>query len=113
MSDRRGSVLVLTNSYDVTSDVVLRILAARRVPVARLDPGTDPYTGASLSAVYGTDEQRGTLRTPSRTLDLTQVRSVWVRRPSPYEGPPELDGQDALPCGRATAQRVGTGGARA
>ncbi|MEU3972072.1 ATP-grasp ribosomal peptide maturase [Streptomyces bacillaris] len=93
MSDLR-SVLVLTNPYDVTADVVLRLLAERRVPVVRLDPGTDLHTDASLTATYGTGDRRGTLRTASRKVDTTRIRSVWVRRPSPYEGPPELSGQD-------------------
>ncbi|MET7640798.1 ATP-grasp ribosomal peptide maturase [Streptomyces sp. NPDC005438] len=92
--DERGSVLVLTNPYDVTADVVLHLLARRRVPVVRLDPGTDLHTGASLTATYRANRQWGTLRTTSRELDTTRVRSVWVRRPSPYEGPPGLDGQD-------------------
>ncbi|CAM5320311.1 ATP-grasp ribosomal peptide maturase [Kitasatospora aureofaciens] len=93
MRDSR-SVLVLTNPYDVTADVVLRLLAERRVPVVRLDPGTDLHAGASLTATYRTGDQRGTLRTASREIDTTRIRSVWVRRPSPYEGPPELSGQD-------------------
>lgn len=93
MSDSR-SVLVLTNPYDVTADVVLRLLVERRVPVVRLDPGTDLHAGASLTATYRTGHQRGTLRTASRKIDTTRIRSVWVRRPSPYEGSPELSGQD-------------------
>ncbi|KOV31680.1 hypothetical protein ADK60_14615 [Streptomyces sp. XY431] len=94
MDNRSGSVLVLTNSSDVTADAVLRVLAERRVPVVRLDPGTDLHTGASLTATYRTGGQRGTLRTSSRELDLTAVRSVWVRRPSSYQGPPDLESQD-------------------
>jgi len=94
MEGRRRSVLVLTNLADVTTDIVLRLLAARRVPVVRLDPGADLHAGASLSATYGTGVQRGALRTPSRDVDLAQVRSVWVRRPSPYAGPPGLEAQD-------------------
>ncbi|MFJ3937046.1 MULTISPECIES: ATP-grasp ribosomal peptide maturase [unclassified Streptomyces] len=94
MDGRRGSVLVLTNLHDVTTDIVLRVLAARRVPVVRLDPGTDLLAGSSLSASYGTGGQRGVLRTPSRDLDLTRVQSVWVRRPSAYDGPPGLDEHD-------------------
>lgn len=94
MNDQRGSVLVLTNPYDGTADVVLRLLAERRVSVVRLDPGADLNESASLTATYRTEDQRGTLRTPSRELDLTRVQSVWVRRPSPYEGTPRLDGQD-------------------
>ncbi|MFF7991673.1 ATP-grasp ribosomal peptide maturase [Kitasatospora xanthocidica] len=89
--DRPRAVLVLTNTYDVTADVVLRILADRRVPVVRADPGADLLTGAPLTAHYRTGEQRGTLHTSSRELDLTRVRSVWVRRPSPFEAPPGLD----------------------
>ncbi|MFG2905085.1 ATP-grasp ribosomal peptide maturase [Kitasatospora sp. NPDC048286] len=88
--DRHRAVLVLTNTHDVTADLVLRILSERRVPVVRVDPGADLLGSASLTARYGKGDQRGTLRTPSRELDLTRVRSVWVRRPSPYEAPPGL-----------------------
>ncbi|MGW8568740.1 ATP-grasp ribosomal peptide maturase [Streptomyces niveus] len=95
MDDDR-SVLVLTNPCDVTADVVLRLLAERRIPVVRLDPGADLHAGASLTATYRTGEQWGTLRTASRELDTTRVRSVWVRRPSPYGGPPALAGQDRM-----------------
>ncbi|WP_329021413.1 ATP-grasp ribosomal peptide maturase [Streptomyces sp. NBC_00690] len=94
MGDQRGSVLVLTNKYDVTADLVLRILAERHVRVVRLDPGADLPTDASLTTTYRTGSQRGTLRTASRELDLTAVRSVWVRRASPYKGPGELPEQE-------------------
>lgn len=85
MTDRGGSVLVLTNRYDVTSDVVLRKLAERQVPVMRLDPGADPHAGASLSAGYGRAGHGGTLRTASRELGLTECartcsRPRWTRR---------------------------------
>ncbi|MEV7283725.1 ATP-grasp ribosomal peptide maturase [Streptomyces sp. NPDC093252] len=93
MGDRR-SVLVLTNSYDVTADRVLRLLSERRIPVVRLDPGTDLHATASLTATYRPGEQQGVLRTASRELDINRVRSVWVRRPSPYTGPPGLREQD-------------------
>ncbi|MFF1905109.1 ATP-grasp ribosomal peptide maturase [Kitasatospora sp. NPDC058218] len=94
MADDRRSVLVLTNSRDVTADVVLRVLAERGVPTVRLDPGVDLHAGSSLTALHSTGGQHGTLRTPSRVLDLLRVRSVWVRRASPYEGPSELDAQE-------------------
>lgn len=93
MDDSRP-VLVLSNPYDVTTDVVLRLLADRRVPVVRLDPGTDLHAGASLTAAYRAGDLRGILRTVSRAIDITRTRSVWTRRPSAYEGPPELSDQD-------------------
>ena len=92
--DGRRSVLVLTNPYDATADVVLRLLFERQIPVVRLDPGTELHAGASLTSTYRTGEQRGALRTATRELDTTRVRSVWVRRPSPYGGPPGLAEQD-------------------
>ncbi|WP_327064746.1 ATP-grasp ribosomal peptide maturase [Kitasatospora sp. NBC_01302] len=93
--DRHRAVLVLTSTYDVTTDVVLRILADRRIPVVRTDPGADLPGGASLTTHYATGEQRGAPRTPSRVLDLADVRSVWVRRPSPYAAPPGMVEHDA------------------
>ncbi|MEV6973562.1 ATP-grasp ribosomal peptide maturase [Kitasatospora sp. NPDC093806] len=108
MAARSRSVLVLTNVSDVTADAVLRVLAERRVPVVRLDPGADLHTDASLTATYCVGGQRGTLRTSSRELDLTDVQSVWVRRPSAYKGPSDLAGQDRR---FAAAQAFwGTGG---
>ncbi|WP_371479936.1 ATP-grasp ribosomal peptide maturase [Kitasatospora sp. NBC_00315] len=106
--DQRRAVLVLTNTYDATADTVLRILAERRVPVVRVDPGADLYDGASLTARYGRSSRRGTLRTSSREIDLSNIRSVWMRRPSPYEAPPGITGHDAKFAG---AQAFwGTGG---
>lgn len=93
MDDSRP-VLVLSNPSDVTADVVLRLLADRRVPVVRLDPGTDLHAGASLTAAYRADDLRGILRTASRAIDITRTRSVWTRRPSAYEGPQALSDQD-------------------
>lgn len=105
--DRPGAVLVLTNSLDATADVVLRILAERRVPVVRVDPGVDLHNGASLTSSYGTGGQRGALVTPTRALDLEHVRSVWWRRPTAYRGPSDLDGQDAKFAGSQMFWGVG------
>lgn len=107
MAEPDGPVLVLTNHHDVTADVVLRILAERHVPVVRLDPGVDLHAGAALTATYHTGGQRGTLRTPSREIDLTEVRSVWTRRPSPFQGPNDMDEQDRRFAGSQSQWGVG------
>ncbi|MGX2995299.1 ATP-grasp ribosomal peptide maturase [Streptomyces sp. JNUCC 64] len=99
---------MLTNPYDVTADLVLRVLAERRVPVVRLDPGGDPPVNATLTTEYSAAGRRGVLRTASREVDTTAVRAVWTRRPSPYEGPPGLAGQDRRFA--AEQSRWGTGG---
>ncbi|MCX4747258.1 ATP-grasp ribosomal peptide maturase [Kitasatospora sp. NBC_01287] len=105
--DRPGAVLVLTNSLDATADVVLRILAERRVPVVRVDPGVDLHNGASLTARYGNSGQRGVLVTPTRELDLQHVRAVWWRRPTAYGGLSELNGQEAKFAGSQMFWGVG------
>ncbi|WP_030573456.1 ATP-grasp ribosomal peptide maturase [Streptomyces aureocirculatus] len=76
------AVLVATETDDVTADMVITELNARNVPVARFNPasiGTDLTVCAHFGS--GTDAVAGQLRTPSRIVDLTRVRSVYWRRP--------------------------------
>ncbi|WP_018541370.1 ATP-grasp ribosomal peptide maturase [Streptomyces sp. MspMP-M5] len=79
-------VLAVTSLGDVTSDLVLDELYGRGVPVVRLDPGTDFTAGTTMAAHFGNHGPSGTLHTPSRRLDLSAVRSVYWRRPTPYGG---------------------------
>ncbi|MFE6053954.1 ATP-grasp ribosomal peptide maturase [Kitasatospora sp. NPDC056446] len=75
-------VLVVTEAVDVTADMVITELNRRGVPVVRFDP-SDIGTGLTVSARFGTCPApvAGQVRTPSRTADLTRVRSVYWRRP--------------------------------
>ncbi|WP_342781550.1 MvdC/MvdD family ATP grasp protein [Streptomyces piniterrae] len=79
-------VLAVTSLGDVTADLVLDELYGRGVPVVRLDPGTDFTAGAVMAARFDSQGPHGTLRTASRDLDLSAVRSVYWRRPTPYGG---------------------------
>ncbi|RXS64988.1 ATP-grasp ribosomal peptide maturase [Streptomyces sp. TM32] len=86
-------VLVCTEDEDATADLVIAELNRRRVPVLRLDPGRDFPTPVMLAARIGAG---GTSRTESgggwggrltvgeRTADLSAVRALYHRRPSPY-----------------------------
>jgi ATP-grasp ribosomal peptide maturase len=106
MRDARP-VLVVTQVEDSTADLVISLLHERDVPVVRLNPGDFP-AGVKLSAEFTSDGLRGHLTTPTRTLDVSGVRSVWWRRPTPYTSPPGLDAGAAA---WATAQaRRGLGG---
>ncbi|WP_242895237.1 hypothetical protein [Actinomadura litoris] len=83
------AVLVLTSLEDVTADLVIAALGDRGVPTVRVDPADiDPATGGELcfAARLGAGEDRwsGPVRTPSRSVDLGRVRSVYHRRPSPW-----------------------------
>ncbi|WP_432000628.1 ATP-grasp ribosomal peptide maturase [Streptomyces sioyaensis] len=108
-------VLVCTEDEDATADLVIAELNRRRVPVLRLDPGRDFPTPVMLAARIGAG---GTSRTKSgggwggrltvgeRTADLSAVRALYHRRPSPY---PTNSGEQAA---RFAAQesRRGLGG---
>lgn len=101
------SVLVVTRLDDATGDLVIRELNRRHVPVARLDPGDFPMDLTVNASVDGSG-LRGTIRTRTRTVDLTDVRSVYWRRPTPYTPPGGLSGRDARWC--VDQARYGIGG---
>ncbi|MFD9816186.1 ATP-grasp ribosomal peptide maturase [Streptomyces sp. NPDC059080] len=75
-------VLVATEAEDLTADMVITELNRRGVPVVRFNPA-DIGEGLTVSARFGTGPApvAGQVRTPSRTVDLAQVRAVYWRRP--------------------------------
>ncbi|QEU90529.1 ATP-grasp ribosomal peptide maturase [Streptomyces kanamyceticus] len=81
MTDERP-VLVATEADDLTADMVINELNRRGVPVTRFNPA-DIGAALTVSAQFGSCPApvAGQLRTPSRTVDLAQVRSVYWRRP--------------------------------
>ncbi|MEK8170736.1 hypothetical protein NKH77_17610 [Streptomyces sp. M19] len=100
----------------MTADVVLRLLADRRTPVVRLDPGTDLHMGASLTATYRTGGQRApcarqagrstpTSSGPSGFAGPRRTRARRAERP----GPPVRRGTS--PVGRGRHPRVTAGSA--
>lgn len=95
MRDERP-VLVLSELDDFTADCVIMALQARDVPVVRLDPGVD-FPGAASFAARLDDGGfwTGQLMTETRRLDLSSVRAVYRRRPSPHTPSPEMDAQAA------------------
>ncbi|MEV7654302.1 ATP-grasp ribosomal peptide maturase [Streptomyces anulatus] len=81
MTDRRP-VLVATEADDLTADMVISELNRRSVPVTRFNPA-DIGAALTVSARFGScpAPAAGQLRTPSRTVELAEVRSVYWRRP--------------------------------
>lgn len=100
-------VLVVTELGDPTADLVIAELHDRHVPVVRLDPGGFP-ADVTLAAQFDCDGLSGHLVTGTRDVDLTSVRSVYWRRPSPYKPVDGLTGQDARWC--TDQARHGLGG---
>ncbi|MFP8963309.1 ATP-grasp ribosomal peptide maturase [Streptomyces nanhaiensis] len=85
-------VLVCTESEDATADLVITELNRRRVPVIRFDPGRDFPTPVVLAARIGAGGAAraesgggwaGRLTFGQRTADLSAVRALYHRRPTP------------------------------
>nr|WSW58439.1 ATP-grasp ribosomal peptide maturase [Streptomyces sp. NBC_00998] len=104
-----GPVLVVTNLDDPTADLVIDELHGRDVSVVRFDSGNFPAT-LSFAAHITPHGIQGSLTTPTRTADLTRVRSMYYRRPSGFAFP-HLDDQDARFA--VTQARYGLGGVMA
>ncbi|MFC9754947.1 ATP-grasp ribosomal peptide maturase [Streptomyces sp. NPDC056921] len=101
-------VLVATEADDITADMVIGELNRRGVPVVRFNPA-DIGRDLTVSARFGTCPAPvvGQVRTRSRTVELTQVRSVYWRRPE-WPSFPDLPPDDSR---FAAAQvRYGLGG---
>ncbi|MFJ2264270.1 ATP-grasp ribosomal peptide maturase [Streptomyces sp. NPDC087844] len=100
-------VLVVTQLDDATADGVIEELNRRSVPVVRLDPGDFP-AAVTVDARVGDVGLTGGVRTTTRAVALDRVRSVYWRRPGPYNAPNGLAGQDARWC--VDQARYGLGG---
>lgn len=109
-ADKPSPVLVVTQLDDPTADLVIGELTERDVPIIRLDTADFPHT-VSLSTHIGQDVGiTGRVRTMSREVDVSRVRSLYYRRPTQFDFE-HLEGQDAR-FARAQA-RYGFGGALA
>ncbi|MFB8167231.1 ATP-grasp ribosomal peptide maturase [Kitasatospora purpeofusca] len=107
MSDS-GAVLVITGTFDPTADLVIEELNRRAVPVFRADTAWFPSRLAVVAGRDGPAGWYGTVATGHRVLDLAAVRSVYYRRPTPSDFPPELPTEARAVA--ATEARRGFGG---
>lgn len=89
MTSEPRTVLVLAAETDRTADGVVTGLAERGIPVMRVDTSWFPQR-MCLDAEFDGGAIRGVLRTEHREVDLTDIRSVWVRTPNAYAFPDGL-----------------------
>ncbi|WP_406115208.1 ATP-grasp ribosomal peptide maturase [Kitasatospora purpeofusca] len=84
------TVLVLTADLDPTADLVIVELNRRGIPVVRIDPGDFPAK-LSLTAVSDGRGWRGTVCGQHQDMSVSEIRSVYYRRPSDHRLPDALD----------------------
>lgn len=97
------TVLVLTQQFDPTADLVIRELHQRGVPVFRCDPGDFPEEVELCAHISAAGTVTGTLRQGARELPLADIWSVYHRRPSNHRVHPLLDDSEERWCVREAA----------
>jgi hypothetical protein len=104
---RDGAVLVIADVADSTADRVCAILASRDIRLFRFDTAEFPGR-LQLRAELDGATWRGELVGDSDSVGLDEVRSVYVRRPRPFEVPAHLSVAERWHA--ATECRYGLGG---
>lgn len=107
MSRHDGVVLVIADETDTTADRVCALLASRDVRMFRFDTAEFPGRLQLRAELNGTT-WRGELSRDGDCVDLDEVRSVYVRRPRPFEVPAHLTAAERWHA--ATECRYGMGG---
>jgi hypothetical protein len=102
-----GTALVVADDRDETADRVCTVLRERAVPVFRFDTADFPGR-VQLHAVLNDGMWTGHLSRHDERLDLAGVRSVFLRRPRPFEVPAHLTVTERWHA--ATESRYGLGG---
>lgn len=87
-----GTILIVTDVFDVTADYVVHELDRRSVPVFRFDTAEFPQRLAMSARLD--DAGDGVLRTAHREVMLADVGAVYYRKPSIYQLPPGLNDAD-------------------
>jgi glutathione synthase/RimK-type ligase-like ATP-grasp enzyme len=84
-------ILILTAPDDVHADAVEAVLDRRGAPHLRFDPASFPTAAAITVELSADGTARLVLKTSERSVDLSQVHSVWYRRPGRPAPRPDLD----------------------
>ena len=100
------TVLVLTQPSDATADLVVKELDDRGARVFRMDTGDFPLS-MQVSAWFD-GSWRGVIRSSYGSVDLHQIRAVYVRRPTGFTFPSSMN--DAEERFAAREARRGVGG---
>jgi hypothetical protein len=76
-------ILILSNDADIHATMVREMIEARGERVQILDTGDFPAR-TRMVMEPGAAAGRRLMHTPKGTIDLSEVRAVWWRRPQPY-----------------------------
>lgn len=101
------TVVIFAQDCDSPVDQVVLALAERDVPVFRADVSWFPQR-LSLEARLCDGAWSGRLITPSRSVELTDIRSIWYHNPAAFEFPETMSDVERAHAHREA--RLGLGG---
>ncbi|MCA1695841.1 MAG: ATP-grasp ribosomal peptide maturase, partial [Actinobacteria bacterium] len=101
------TILILARNLDSQADRLVEMLGERGVPVFRTDLAAIPMA-LSLDAQLGENGWEGVLATEHREVRLSEIRSIWYRRPTHFELPEGMSGPEWRHA--AAEARCGLGG---
>ncbi|MDT0493371.1 hypothetical protein RM717_22990 [Streptomyces griseus] len=87
-------MLVITYALDPTADYVLRELTERGVPFWRTDLADFPGRSTLTAELRPDGRWDGWMYDELRGVDLSELRSVWWRKPTPYSFPDTMSGPE-------------------
>lgn len=100
-----STVLVLTEATDTTADLVVKELADCGASVMRVDTADFPLSLQVSARFDGT--WRGEIRSTDRAVDLGDIRSVYVRRPTMFMFPESMTDAEQRFAGREARRGIG------
>jgi ATP-grasp ribosomal peptide maturase len=100
-----STVLVLTEPADTTADLVVKELHDRGTPVFRVDLGDFPLS-LTVSAQFD-HAWHGELRSADGSIELADIRSVYVRRPTTFRLPPAMTDAEQRFAGKEARRGLG------
>lgn len=100
-----STVLVLTEPDDTTADLVVKELDSRGTPVLRVDTADFPLSlqvSARFDGVW-----KGEIRSLNGSVDLCDIRSVYVRRPTVFAFPESMTDAERRFAAREARRGIG------
>ncbi|MBE1500928.1 ATP-grasp ribosomal peptide maturase [Amycolatopsis lexingtonensis] len=100
-----STVLVLTEATDTTADLVVKELANRGASVLRVDTADFPLSLQVSAQFDGT--WHGEIRSVDRAVELGDIRSVYVRRPTMFRFSAAMTDAEQRFAGREARRGIG------
>lgn len=87
------TVLIISTKFDPHVDIIIKSLSERHIPFVRFNTEDYPLK-SSLSVLLIPEGHQEKLKVPNNPeIEGKNIRSVWYRRPAPFEFPPKFSPQ--------------------